>query len=68
MLVLYVFDQILRLPYDSGHPAIRDSRRRAGRIGAHTAAGAPFVKWKEDPFLALMMYIQLYEGFGWKPF
>ena len=31
--------------------------------GAH-----PFQEWKSDPFLALMMYIQLYEAFGSKPF
>lgn len=68
VLVLYVFDRVLGLPFDSGHEAIRDRKARADRIRAHIAAGAPFAKWKADPFLALMMYIQLYEGFGWKPF
>ncbi|MHB1561572.1 MAG: M60 family metallopeptidase, partial [Isosphaeraceae bacterium] len=68
VLVLYVFDRVLGLPYDSGHAAIRDRKARADRIRAHIDAGAPFAKWKTDPFLALMMYIQLYEGFGWKPF
>jgi hypothetical protein len=51
-----------------GHEAIRDRAERAKRIGDFIAKGAPFSEWKDDPFLALMMYIQLYEGFGWKPF
>lgn len=35
---------------------------------AHRAARAPFDKWKSDPFLALTMYIQLQQAFGWEPF
>jgi Peptidase M60, enhancin and enhancin-like/N-terminal domain of M60-like peptidases len=68
VLVLYVFDKVLGLPYDCGHEAIRDRAKRAKRIHDFIAKGAPFSEWKDDPFLALMMYIQLYEGFGWKPF
>lgn len=68
VLVVYVYDRALGLRYDSGHPEIRDPHARAERIRSHMAAGAPFGKWKSDPFLALMMYIQLYEGFGWTPF
>ena len=68
VLVLYVFDKVLGLPYDSGHEAIRDRAKRAKRIHDFIAKGAPFSEWKHDPFLALMMYIQLYEGFGWQPF
>ncbi len=52
VLVLYVYDRVLGLPYDSGHEAIRDRRAREAKIRAHMAAGAPFDKWKEDPFLA----------------
>jgi len=68
LLVLYVFDRVLGLPYDSGREQIRDPVARAVRIQAFMAKGAPFQDWKGDPFLALMMYIQLYEGFGWRPF
>jgi len=35
---------------------------------AHRSARAPFDKWKSDPFLALTMYIQLQQAFGWEPF
>ena len=34
----------------------------------HRTAGAPFEKWKSDPFLALTMYVQLQKAFGWEPF
>lgn len=32
------------------------------------AGGSDFDKWKSDPFLALAMYIQMQEEFGWEPF
>lgn len=35
---------------------------------AHVSAGAPYEKWKEDPFLALILFAQLREAFGWEPF
>lgn len=31
----------------------------------HIQAGSPFEKWKSDPFLALCMYAQVEQGFGW---
>lgn len=68
VLAIYVFDKVLKLPYDSGHDAIRGKAMRTERIQEHIAKGAPFEKWKSDPFLALMMYVQLYEAFGWEPF
>ena len=68
LIVLYVFDKVLGLRFDSGHEAIRDRTERAKRIRAFMGKGAPFAEWKDDPFLALMMYIQLYEAFGSNPF
>lgn len=35
------------------------------RAKAHQANGAPFEKWKSDPFMALVMYAELIEAFGW---
>jgi hypothetical protein len=68
LIVLFIFDKVLGLPFDSGHEAIRDRNARNQRIRAFWAKGSPFHEWKSDPFLALMMYIQLYEAFGSKPF
>jgi hypothetical protein len=33
---------------------------------AFQAAGAPFERWKSDPFLALTMYAELIDAFGWE--
>ncbi len=40
----------------------------AAKMQKHFEAGAPFDAWKRDPFLALWMYVQLQEAFGWEPF
>ncbi|MGV3616661.1 MAG: M60 family metallopeptidase [Fimbriimonas sp.] len=42
---------------------IGDQREKAK---AHRAAGAPFDRWKSDPFLALTMYAELIDAFGWE--
>ncbi|MBI3817087.1 MAG: hypothetical protein HY286_00225 [Planctomycetes bacterium] len=43
----------------------RSPEKRAERLKPYFAAGAPFEKWKSEPFLALDMYIQIREAFGW---
>jgi hypothetical protein len=68
VLAMYVYPEVLKLPFTSGHPAIRDPAVRAERLRKYLDAGAPFGKWKDDPFLALTMYIQVAEQFGWEPF
>lgn len=40
-------------------------RELKAKAAAHVQAGAPFDKWKSDPFLALTMYTQLLDAFGW---
>ena len=34
----------------------------------HIEGGAPFETWKSDPFLALIMYAQIQQAFGWETF
>jgi hypothetical protein len=34
----------------------------------HVAQGSPFDKWKSDPFLALTMYVQIEQAFGWEAY
>jgi hypothetical protein len=65
---MYVYAQVLNKPFDSGHPAIRDRAAREERVRRYRQNGAKFDQWKQDPFLALTMYIQLIEGFGWSPY
>ena len=53
---------------------IRETRRdmtpeaRKATKEKYIAEGASFDKWKSDPFLALTMYVELIEEFGWEPF
>lgn len=65
LFALYVLEHVVGLPVATGHEALVERARRAAE---HVRAGAPFAKWKSDPFLALSMYTQLIEGFGWEPF
>jgi hypothetical protein len=37
-------------------------------VRKYMQAGANFEKWKSDPFLALSMYAQLEQGFGWETY
>jgi hypothetical protein len=37
-------------------------------LRAYLGAGAPFDRWKSDPFLALTMYDQVQGEFGWEAF
>ena len=50
--------------FQGGHPAIVPEER-ARHTKAYFAAGPDFKKWCSDPFLALFMYLQLKEAFGW---
>jgi hypothetical protein len=47
-----------------GHPAITGEQREK-KTRDYLAGGRDFEQWKKDPFLALIMYAQLQEGFGW---
>ncbi len=62
---LYCMETVTGLPPRTGHPAINDPAKVRQAIQKYVAAGADFEKWKSDPFLALMMYMQLQQAFGW---
>jgi len=66
VFVLYVLDTLCKVDWrrgDGGHEALRD---RAERFERFVAAGRRHEEWCKDPFLALGMYIELQEGFGWE--
>ncbi|MBX3355409.1 MAG: M60 family metallopeptidase [Phycisphaeraceae bacterium] len=65
LFTLYAIDSICSPePGSRGHPAVD----RPPSVKEHLAKGAPFEEWKNDPFLALQMYLQLQEAFGWETF
>ncbi len=63
LFTLYVYEHVC------GDPIAKMDRmhepKLLAREQAFLAKGAPFAEWKSDPFLALRMYVELIEGFGW---
>jgi hypothetical protein len=51
-------------PGDRGHDAVNTPPN----VEKHLALGAQFERWKQDPFLALHMYVQLERAFGWETY
>lgn len=68
LFTMYVYEKVLGQKTDQGHNAISNREERINKIIKHIEKGAPFNEWKNDPFLALSMYIQMIERFGWQPF
>lgn len=65
---LYLMEKIAGKPIGTGHDALEPREQREKRMRKHLGTGAKFERWKADPFLALEMYIQIREDFGWEPF
>ena len=63
MFAVYVFEKEFGI-VQSQHPALVPARMQE-RLRKYIAGGADFEKWKKDPFLALTMYIELQQAFGW---
>jgi hypothetical protein len=82
LFTLYILEQVCRVPPFTGHSAFKDRERRVGAhlakatpvAGGETSAATSspdptrYEEWKKDPFLALFMYCELREAFGWEPF
>jgi len=63
---LYVMEKVCGLPI-GGHGCVTPEWR-AKRMKRYFDGGTKFDEWKSDPFLALAMYIELQQKFGWAPF
>ncbi|MFO0799969.1 MAG: M60 family metallopeptidase [Gemmataceae bacterium] len=59
---LYLLEKLC--PGAPVHDAIRGPSQ-SKNAAKHKAAGAPFAGWKDDPFVALIVYDQLRRSFGW---
>lgn len=65
---MYVYEKVLGTGLTDGHPAIRNREEVLNRLAGYLERGALFPEWQQDPFLALTMYIQKIEAFGWQSF
>jgi hypothetical protein len=61
---MYCYEHILKRDKYSGHTAITAEARQE-RMQKFAQAEDKFAAWKKDPFLALITYSQLVDGFGW---
>jgi hypothetical protein len=50
------------------HPGAMSLEEKKPRMEKYFAKGAKYEDWQSDPFLALTMYDQIREAFGWEPF
>jgi len=67
IFTVYALHRINGYPLD--HEVMRTSPKVAwDRFERHKAEGAPFDKWKSDPFLALQTYAMLWHAFGFETF
>ncbi|MCX7825713.1 MAG: M60 family metallopeptidase [Verrucomicrobiae bacterium] len=65
LFTLYVFDKLCGVPPAKGRVSLE---KVAKFYEKHAASGKSFEQWKKDPFLALAMYVQLQDAFGWDAF
>ena len=66
LYTMYVFDKLLHKGLYN-HPQIPSRAAVATKVTAYLAGVPSFEKWQQDPFLALCMYVQLIDAFGWAP-
>ena len=66
LFTLYVFDKVCGRATNTHESFTRAARNE--KLKTYLAGGAKFEQWKADPFLALIMYVQVQEAFGWEAF
>lgn len=62
---MYCYEAVLKKDWLSGHPGISEDARK-DHIKKIKSSGARLATWKNDPFLALTIYIQLVQEFDWE--
>ena len=66
LFTLYVLDRACGIGIRQSRSVLGD--KRAAELKAYRDAGSDFETWKRKPFLALIMYVELQEAFGWEAF
>jgi hypothetical protein len=65
LFTLYVHDAVCDIPRTDSKKWLSQHQ---DAIAKHIALGAPFERWKSEPFTALAMYMQMQQEFGWDSF
>jgi hypothetical protein len=66
LFTAYVYDKVLKKGLYN-HENIPDRATAIAKIKKYLMDNPSYEKWQEDPFLALSMYIQIIDKFGWQP-
>lgn len=66
LFTAYVYDKVLHKGLYN-HENIPDRPTAIAKIIAFLRDKPSYEKWQENPFLALSMYIQIIDQFGWQP-
>lgn len=64
---LYVFETVCNIPREKTRRELTKDWQEKKRK-EFFAKGSPFETWKKDPFLALAMYVDMIDAFGWDAF
>ena len=67
LFTLYVLEKVCGKAVDDDERFLQGSRdaRWKEHVEDHEAS---FERWKDDPFLALLLYVDVQQEFGWEPF
>ena len=60
---LYVFENVWGIPVEANPRSSKEYRAR--QMARYNFAKPDFEQWKKDPWLGLVMYVQLQQAFGW---
>lgn len=63
---LYIMEKVCGQPINAGHDALDKRGQMVAKFLDNRKGGPSHDRWKSDPFLALIMYQQLREAFGWE--
>ncbi|MCK5804901.1 MAG: M60 family metallopeptidase [Lentisphaeria bacterium] len=64
LFTMYVYDKLCGIPPEKG----RMGGAVPKSVHVYFAGGTDFAQWKKKPFLALYMYYQLQQKFGWEAY
>ena len=67
LFTMYALERALGVPGVSVYPGLSAAARTAN-LRRYFGQGARFGTWKQEPFIALTMYWQVVDAFGWEPF
>ncbi|MEO3407046.1 M60 family metallopeptidase [Mucilaginibacter sp. CAU 1740] len=66
LYTMYIFDKVLHKGIYN-HEGMSNMAEVLQKIKTYLADKPSYEKWRADPFLALSMYIQIIDRFGWDP-